>query len=194
MAKKRPVVTPDIAGSVRSRRDRLGLSLNALALRSGVSAGMLSDLERGRKSPTIRTLCQIAEGLACTVTDLLGERRPRRRELIRPKARPTVRDAKTGVARSVLSSLLAREGVELLWYALPPKTSTGRFPAHKHGVYENVTVIRGRLEHSLGKDVTQLSQGDSLSYAADDEHELRNPGRATCECLVVIDSTRVAPR
>ncbi len=51
----------------------LSLTLEALAERAGVSRAMISDIERDVKNPTIKVLSQIAEGLKCTVSSLLGE-------------------------------------------------------------------------------------------------------------------------
>ncbi len=63
--------TPELALR-RLRRDR-GWSLRTLAERSGVSAAMLSEIERGAKSPTVRLAYQIARALDCSISALLGD-------------------------------------------------------------------------------------------------------------------------
>ena len=52
-------------------RDAMGLSLRDLAERSGVSAPMLSQVERGETSPTIAVAAKIAAGLDLTLSQLL---------------------------------------------------------------------------------------------------------------------------
>ena len=59
------VATPDrrIGERVKALREATGLSLRDLAERSGVSAPMLSQVERGETSPTLTVAARIAAGL-----------------------------------------------------------------------------------------------------------------------------------
>ena len=63
---------------VRALREAMGLSLRDLAERSGVSAPMLSQVERGETSPTLAVAAKIAAGLELTLSQLL-RRGPARR-------------------------------------------------------------------------------------------------------------------
>src|SRR5438876_10860275 len=56
---------------VRALRDAMGLSLRDLAERSGVSAPMLSQVERGETSPTLAVAAKIAAGLELSLSQLL---------------------------------------------------------------------------------------------------------------------------
>src|SRR3954453_19132942 len=56
---------------VRALRDAMDLSLRDLAERSGVSAPMLSQVERGETSPTLSVAGRIAAGLELTLSQLL---------------------------------------------------------------------------------------------------------------------------
>src|SRR5215216_5552933 len=56
---------------VRALRDAMGLSLRDLAERSGVSAPMLSQVERGETSPTLAIVGKIAGGLELSLSQLL---------------------------------------------------------------------------------------------------------------------------
>ena len=56
---------------IHALRDAMGLSLRDLAERSGVSAPMLSQVERGETSPTIAVAAKIAAGLDLTLSQLL---------------------------------------------------------------------------------------------------------------------------
>src|SRR3954462_9719691 len=57
---------------VRGLRRERGLSLEALASRSGVSRAMLSKVERGEKTPTLVVAAKVAEGLDVTLSQLVG--------------------------------------------------------------------------------------------------------------------------
>ena len=60
-----------VGGRVKALRDSMGLSLRDLAERSGVSAPMLSQVERGETSPTLAVAGRIATGLDLTLSQLL---------------------------------------------------------------------------------------------------------------------------
>src|SRR6478672_9184750 len=62
---------PLVGQRVRALRDAMGLSLRELATRSGVSAPMLSQVERGETSPTLAVAARIAGGLDLTLSQLL---------------------------------------------------------------------------------------------------------------------------
>ena len=62
---------PVIGERVKALREASGLSLRELAERSGVSAPMLSQVERGETSPTITVAARIAAGLDLRLSQLL---------------------------------------------------------------------------------------------------------------------------
>src|SRR5690242_21586433 len=65
-------VDPAVLGArVKALRESSGLSLRDLAERSGVSAPMLSQVERGETSPTLTVAARIATGLEMRLSQLL---------------------------------------------------------------------------------------------------------------------------
>ncbi|HTE60879.1 MAG TPA: helix-turn-helix transcriptional regulator, partial [Solirubrobacteraceae bacterium] len=56
---------------VKALREAEGLSLRDLAERTGVSAPMLSQVERGETSPTLQVAARIASGLELRLSQLL---------------------------------------------------------------------------------------------------------------------------
>jgi len=174
---------------LRSRRERMGLTLTALAARSGVSAAMLSEVKRDRKSPTLRVATQIAEGLGCAVSDLLVEcegdgvviqKRRQRRQLV---------DSSTGIERQVLAPRLLRHGVEVVWYVVPEGQTSEQFPGHRRGVVAHATIVRGVLESTTPLGRQMLRAGDSMTYPSGMAHRFRNAGRGVCEFLLVVDAS-----
>src|SRR5204862_3135081 len=65
------VETPAVGVRIRALREAMDLSLRDLAQRSGVSAPMLSQVERGETSPTLAVAARIAAGLELTLSQLL---------------------------------------------------------------------------------------------------------------------------
>src|SRR6201995_474941 len=65
-------LAPAVIGArVKALREAEGLSLRDLAERSGVSAPMLSQVERGETSPTLTVAARIAAGLELRLSQLL---------------------------------------------------------------------------------------------------------------------------
>src|SRR4051812_50169064 len=62
---------PSLGARVRALREAEGLSLRDLSERSGVSAPMLSQVERGETSPTVAVAERIASGLELRLSQLL---------------------------------------------------------------------------------------------------------------------------
>src|SRR5690242_8436156 len=62
---------PAIGPRVKALREAMDLSLRDLAVRSGVSAPMLSQVERGETSPTLQVAARIAAGLELRLSQLL---------------------------------------------------------------------------------------------------------------------------
>src|SRR4051794_23443726 len=65
-----PAITT-VGPRVKALREAMDLSLRDLAQRSGVSAPMLSQVERGETSPTLAVAARIASGLELRLSQLL---------------------------------------------------------------------------------------------------------------------------
>ncbi len=178
---------PELGAAVRRRRRARGLTLEGLAEASGVSATMLSEVERGVKNPTVRLAYQVARALGCTLTDLLEDEAIPTANLIRADARRRLVDPESGVERCGLTHELMRPGVELVWYVVPPGCSAGEMEPNRPGIVEVLTVLRGTLTMRLGSQVHRLGAHDTIAYGAQVVMEYRNEGDQECEILLVCD-------
>jgi len=195
----------DVGANIRRWRTRQGLTLEVLARGSGVSRAMLSDVERGNRSPTIKILAQIAVGLGCSVSALLEEPVPDAVHVERADQHPVVVDPPTGVTRQTLASPLLRRGLEAVWYTLPAGASmrrgpeaviyqlprrkpSGPFPPNPHGTVEHVTVLKGRIRFEARNASGSLRPGDVISYRLTDEIVFTNAGSADCRLSMLLDT------
>ena len=64
-------VTDAVARNVREARTERGWTLDQLATRSGVSKGMVVQIEQGRTNPSIGTLSKVSEALGVSLPDLV---------------------------------------------------------------------------------------------------------------------------
>jgi transcriptional regulator with XRE-family HTH domain len=75
-------IADELAAILRSERERLGLSMNAVAERAGLSQPMVSLVERRLRQPTLDTLLRISVALEVDLADLIQRAQ-------RAAARPT---------------------------------------------------------------------------------------------------------
>lgn len=178
----------ELGDAMRRRRNDLQLSLSDVARASGVSAAMLSEVERGKKSPTIRVLSHVAEALRCSISDLLGDVATVAPRITRAAARKRLADPESGIERVTLSDELLGEGLDVILYRLPAGSDTGPFAPHRSGVREHLVVVRGKVEVHVGTETTRLGVDDSITYTADVAHRYRNAGKGAAELFLVIDA------
>jgi transcriptional regulator with XRE-family HTH domain len=198
----------DVGPRIHQLRSSQGLTLQVLARGSGVSRAMLSDVERGHRSPTVKILSQIAVGLGCPVSQLLEEDAPNKIRVERTAQHPTVIDELTGVERRSLASPDLPAGLELVWYVLPPGSAmcrgpdevryigadaqeSGSFPPNPHGSGEHVTVVAGRVSLSDSDSSRVLRVGDSASYQLTRPVVFTNPGRSPSRLLLLLNTRRI---
>ncbi len=169
-------VTARVAQAIKGRREQLGLTLRALAARSGVSSSMISDIERGAKSPTISTLAALGEALAVPISALVDRTTPvvRRMRIVRATERSGAIDPASGARRDDFGPALAGSRVEFLRYTVPPRAMAGPFAAHASGTIEHIHLAAGRLRVTLGDDAVMLDAGDSCTCLADATHGFDN--------------------
>ncbi|MFN8514892.1 MAG: XRE family transcriptional regulator [Thermomicrobiales bacterium] len=184
----------ELGEAIKARRAERGLTLEGLAGRCGVSRAMLSEIERGAKTPTIRIVAQIAAGLGTTVGRLIGEE-PEVEErvpvVVRAGERRTLVEPQSGMVRQELSPGYLRLGVEVLWCSIPPGGMGEALPALRAGAVEHVTVVRGVLRCRIGGRELLLGTGDAVYYEADRARVFGNGGEGECEYLVICDQRGV---
>jgi len=169
-------VSARVGRAVRARREELRLTLRTLAATSEISSSMISDIERGTKSPTIATLSRVAAALGLPLPALLDEASPGpgRIRVVRSGERPPVVDPANGASRQNFGPAVAGSNVEFLRYAVPPRTMAGPFAAHRRGAIEHVHLAAGAVRIVVGDEAVRLAAGDSCSCFADAAHLFDN--------------------
>jgi transcriptional regulator with XRE-family HTH domain len=177
-----------IAQAIRRRREDMGLTVRALASKSGISSSMISDVERALKSPTISTLAALSNALEMPLSTLVESREPTRMRVVKASERQWLVESDTGAKRDRFAPTVAGSEVEFLRYVVPPHTLAGPFPAHAPGTIEHVYLTAGSLRVTLGDDVAHLQAGDSCSCYADLPHGFDNrEGEIPAELIIVVE-------
>jgi transcriptional regulator with XRE-family HTH domain len=177
----------NVGARIRALREALGLSLRDLAERSGVSAPMLSQVERGETSPTLTVAGKIAAGLELTLSQLLRLDERKHVVVVRPADRRVRR--RRGHRIEELTPPLPGQRADVSMHALEPGEATGRPgdpPIHEPGSRETAVVLTGQATLVIDGDRHLLGAGDSVTFDADLSHHFENEGDTTVEFLAVV--------
>ena len=180
---------PAIGPRVKALREAMDLSLRDLAERSGVSAPMLSQVERGETSPTLQVAARIAAGLELRLSQLLRLDEGGSVSIVR--AGDGRRGGADGHRYEILSPPLPGLRSELSRHHLTPGAVTGGPgdpPMHEPGARETAVVESGELELHVDGQRHRLAAGDCVTFDADLEHHFENPGKEEAVLLAVVSA------
>jgi XRE family transcriptional regulator, regulator of sulfur utilization len=185
---------PRVGQSLQGRRQALGMSLEDLARKSGVSKSMLSQIERNQTNPTVALVWRLSNALGVSMTDLLvaGQQDVPVLELLPAHATPSLTSPDGKCVLRILGPLETAGQFE--WYELIVQSGgVLESQPHEPGSREHLTVLAGALEVQAADESTRVKHGETVRYAVDIAHAIRNTGKATASAvLVVIHSARVS--
>lgn len=170
--------------AVKQQREAAGFSLRTLAARSGISSSMISDIERGAKSPTVITVVRLAQALGVSAASLVDggpSPAPRIRVLRRGEGAGGEHPARW----SSLVSAAPGNRIDFVRYQIPPSTVLGPTAAHAAGTVEHMHVATGTVRVTVGDETADLGAGDSCSCRTDVQHAIENPD-PSAEALVYL--------
>jgi transcriptional regulator with XRE-family HTH domain len=179
-----------IGPRVRALREAMDLSLRDLALRSGVSAPMLSQVERGETSPTLQVASRIAAGLELRLSQLLRLDEQGVVSIVRAGERRRG-GGTAGHSFEVLTPPLPGQRAEVSTHTLQPGARTGGPgdpPMHEPGARETSVVQRGTLTFVCDGARHELATGDAVTFDADLPHHFENQGEEEAVLLAVVSA------
>lgn len=179
-----------IAQRVHELRASQSLSLEALAARTGVSRSMISLIERGASSPTAVLLERLATGLGVPLASLFdapaspgtaGGPVARRAE------QPQWRDPASGYVRRNVSPAGVASPIQIVEVEFP----AGARVAYETGargvrVFQQVWVLEGGVDVTVGDATHRLKAGDCLAHRLDRPTAFHNPTRKPARYAVVL--------
>ncbi len=188
-----------IAARVRELRGATGLSLDALAGKSGVSRSMISLIERGESSPTAVVLDKLAAALGVTVASLFDAPEAAARQADGPVTRrndqPQWRDPASGYVRRNVSPSSVPQPFQIVEVHFP---AGGRVAFETGGrdarVYQQIWLLEGTMDITAGTERHRLREGDCLAMQLDRPTMFHNPTRKRARYAVVIGSETILRR
>ncbi len=175
---------------IRALREAMDLSLRDLADRSGVSAPMLSQVERGETSPTLQVASRIAAGLELRLSQLLRLDEDGAVSVVR-RAERRKGPAGGGHRYEILTPPLPGQRAEVSLHRLAARASTGGRgdpPMHEPGSREVALVQKGAVTFHCDGQQYELATGDCVTFDADLPHRFENPGEIEAVLLAVVSA------
>jgi DNA-binding XRE family transcriptional regulator/mannose-6-phosphate isomerase-like protein (cupin superfamily) len=182
-----------IGPRLRAQRERLGLSLREIARRLGVSASLISQIERDKVNPSVSTLYALVRELGLTMGDLFSSggsvfvstarwAPAGSGPVVTPATRAVINLA-SGVTWERLTSA-SDPSVEFLHLIYAPGgESCPEDSLMRHSGKEYGYVISGRLGVQIGFDRFDLGSGDSISFDSSAPHRLWAIGDRPTEAI-----------
>lgn len=169
---------------LRELRTSRKIKLNDLAQVAGVSAGLLSQLERGVGNPSYLTLAKLATAFGVPINIFFGlDGASEDPYLVRKEERKRLSPARQDVSFELVTPNL-RGALEVLWIVVQPG---GEEPnPYMHEGEECVLCLEGTVDYHLGKLVYTLEEGDSLTFPGSIPHWAVNCGEHPTALVVAI--------
>jgi transcriptional regulator with XRE-family HTH domain len=178
-----------IGEKLRGLRLKKKMGLVELGRHTGLSAAMLSKVERGKLFPTLPTLLRMALVFGVGLEYFFADDQKRHAlGIVRRAQRKRFPERPDGRDISFYFEPLDFAAVERKLNAyhadfepLPP----GKARPHHHAGVEFLTVLRGQLELFIGSEPQVLKTGDSIYFDSSVPHAYRRASRKPCSAIVV---------
>lgn len=162
-------MSSELGERLRRLRFERGLTLKQVEEKADVSATHLSEIERGKTSPTVGALVRIARALGDDAARLVDDDARARVSLVRRDQRSSF--VERGATFERLSLPLVTEDMSLFEVELSGGREGARVPAGAREAF--VLVLRGAVELVSDSQRLTLKEGDACHFAAGETSELR---------------------
>ncbi|WP_432377637.1 helix-turn-helix domain-containing protein [Duganella sp. P38] len=178
---------PEVGAALQRLRLARGLTLEDLSRIAGVSKSMLSQIEREKANPTIAITWRLANALGVQIGELLATaaRETETIRVVEAHETPTLPGLHAGYVLRILGPLELASKYE--WYELTLLPG-GELASQGHdpGAQEHLTLLHGSVELEVGASKKKVKLGATARYPADQQHVIRNAGKAEAKALMVV--------
>ena len=174
---------------LRTLRLKKSMGLVELGKHTGLSAAMLSKLERGKLFPTLPTLLRIAMVFGLGLNYFFADERKRHVVSIVRKAERLRFPESPGRATIAYHfenlDFKATERKLNAFYAEFESMPIEKVRMHQHAGVELLYLISGSLELTIGSDIYTLDSGDAIYFDSAVRHNYRRIGKHSCSAVIV---------
>ena len=165
---------------IRARRVQLGLTLQQLGEKAGLSPAFISLVERNKASPSLVSLVNLARALDVKASAFMEI--PAGEALVRRRSDPQHIEVDSPVEYNQLSACMRFQQMDAIFMRIPPGHV---FPDDQREGEDFLYVIKGELYCELGDEKVTLAEGDSMHFNARTVHNASNLTDSEVELLYV---------
>ena len=195
-AKAEPAMDVAVGQRIRDLRRTRAMSLEAVAARTELSIGFLSQIERGLSSPSLRVLATLADVLGVGIAGLFGTREDAAAApdaiVTRERQRAKLNLWRTGISKQLLSPAGSEGRLNLFLVHMEPGGSTGD-EFYTHDGEEAGLVIEGEMKLTVDAESWTLKHGDSFRFASRRPHRFSNPSGDSKAVVLWVNCVSAAP-
>ena len=195
-AKAEPAMDVAVGQRIRDLRRTRAMSLEAVAARTDLSIGFLSQIERGLSSPSLRVLATLADVLGIGIAGLFGTKEDAAAApdaiVTRERQRAQLNLWRTGISKQLLSPAGSEGRLNLFLVHMEPGGSTGD-ELYAHDGEEAGLVIEGEMKLTVDAESWTLKHGDSFRFASRRPHRFSNPSGDSKAVVLWVNCVSAAP-
>ena len=195
-AKAEPAMDVAVGQRIRDLRRARAMSLEAVAARTELSIGFLSQIERGLSSPSLRVLATLADVLGVGIAGLFGAKENDAAApdaiVTRERERAELNLWRTGISKQLLSPAGSEGRLNLFLVHMEPGGSTGD-ELYTHDGEEAGLVIEGEMKLTVDAESWTLKHGDSFRFASRRPHRFSNPSGDSRAVVLWVNCISAAP-
>ncbi|MEV6678430.1 cupin domain-containing protein [Streptomyces erythrochromogenes] len=174
-----------LARNLKRWRGERGFTLDSLAARSGVSRGMIIQIEQARTNPSVGTTVRLADALGVSISALLDYDRGPQVRVVPPEQVVRIWSSEAGSSTTMLIGTDQRGPMELWTWHLVPGEGTDSVP-HPSGTIEMLHVTAGELTLVVGEEQFRVPAGAAAAFEANLPHSYRNEGPVPMEMTLAV--------
>ncbi|WP_149181539.1 XRE family transcriptional regulator [Streptomyces sp. TRM49041] len=178
-------LTQSLARNLKRWRKERGLTLDALAARSGVSRGMIIQIEQARTNPSVGTTVKLADALGVSITTLLDHEQGPHVRVVQAEQAVRMWSTAAGSHSTLLVGTEARGPLELWTWTLMPGDASTSDP-HPDGTTELLHVTAGELTLVVDGTAHPVAAGMSAVFESNVPHAYRNDGDVPVEMTLAV--------
>ncbi len=166
----------EIGRRIKKVREEQHLTLKNVEAKAGISATHISEIERGKTSPTIGALIRIADALSKDPAYFIEEEELCDTSFVALEDRKQENLERVKGTRELLTNSIPSGKINAQLLTLAPAESD-KIELHNHDGDEAALVLKGKVKFMVSSQLHELEEGDSIYYITGQEHGYLNASK-----------------
>jgi transcriptional regulator with XRE-family HTH domain len=174
----------NVGERIRQLRFGSGMTVRALAAKTGFSPSLISQIEHNQVTPSIGSLEHLAMALGVTLAKFFAEPDTNTAGVVRAAARQKLISTWSPVSVEALGPVDGSGKLEPVLLTLAPGGQSGKYPITYSGE-RFALVLDGEVTLALGDEVHMFGRGDAITFVTANPHRWENTGNGPAQVLIV---------